>query len=91
MRLPIVTPVAELGSVFPQMLAGDVDVGAFDRPLEVAPMAFDGVGVVDATGILPGGMIDGSVVVAEPQIAVGAMAVGGDRGVADHVFEDDRF
>jgi hypothetical protein len=46
MRVAHVAAIAELGNVFPSVLAGNVDVSALHRALEQRPVAFKAVYVV---------------------------------------------
>ena len=51
MRRAVIPPICELRDVFPKVLLRHRDVRSSDRTLEMTPMAFDGVGVVNAAHV----------------------------------------
>jgi len=47
MRVTHVAAIRKLADIFPKMLFGDVNVRAANRTLQLRPMAFDAVRVMD--------------------------------------------
>jgi hypothetical protein len=46
--VPIIAAIIKLRNVLPHVLCADVNVSAEHRTLEVTPVAFDGVGVMNS-------------------------------------------
>lgn len=66
-----------------------MDVAAPDAALKLRPIVFDGVGVMDATAVLAGRMVDRTMDVAGlRQVLVGAKRISGDRAAALDVAHD---
>ena len=52
LRVPVIAPIGELGNVLPHMLSRDVDVSAAHGALEMSPMPFNRIRMVDASNPL---------------------------------------
>lgn len=65
MRLPEVPAVRKLADVFPKVLGRHMDMSSGNRPLQLVPMAFERVGVMDATDVLLAGVVHRAMRVAE--------------------------
>jgi hypothetical protein len=57
-RLTKIAPIGELGDVFPHVLCRNVDMSSAYRTLEMTPMTFNRVRVVDASNPLLFAVID---------------------------------
>lgn len=61
MRETEIAAIAEFGDVLPEVLLRDMDMRAADRTFQLAPMPFDGVGVMNATRPFLDRMIDSTM------------------------------
>ena len=58
MRVAVVAPIGKLGNVFPHVFCRNVDVSAAHRALEMSPLSFNRVRMVDASNPLLFAVVD---------------------------------
>lgn len=88
----MIVAIGKLGDVFPQMLAGNVNVRASDRKLEAGPITLNRVGVVDAAHVFLLRVRNYAVrIAAAAQIGISRMFVRADRAACRNIHPHDGF